>query len=372
MPRNKALTGCAQAQIGKKGPQASLFQAPGRHWNGCNVNSLQLLVPVALLGWPEGRGGHPCHPGGLPPTTWWEQHGPRGPGAARAAAPCPPNWCCTAPMQRAANATRKIHNGLFCHLGGLPQPVLEFFLIFFTMRTRTQGVRPDRWPVLLQGPWRPIHIAPQTCRFGVLGGMGLRPGPHACLLPPWWLALGHHTAPGGLTRHGWWLAGPCPPCLANRPPGAHWQNHWGHATEPTMVRAIRACPSGLVCMLHATTRHGPGGIQTLGAWFWHTQAQGQLAALVPHSCVVLGSRFGNNGQPAGARKNSRRLVPPGWLTLAHQGWPMHPCCPLPCPLRQPPKPQLAQAAAQPALAPAVTGTGTAAHGPPPRRNAAPR
>ena len=129
------------------------------------------------------------------------------------------------------------------------------------------------------------------------------------------------------------------------------------------------------CMCHAkslgpTTRHGPGGIQTLGAWFWHTQAQGQLAAFVPHSCVVLGSRFGNNGQPAGARKNSRRLVPPGWLTLAHQGWPMHPCCPLPCPLRQPPKPQLAQAAAQPA--PAVTGAGAAAHGPPPGRSAAPR
>ena len=200
-----------------------------------------------MLGWPEGRGGHPCHPGGLPPTTWWEQHGPRGPGAARAAAPCPPNWCCTAPMQRAANAARKIHNGLFCHLGGLPQPVLEFFLFFCKMRTRTQDVGPDRWPVLQQGLWWPIHIAPQACRFGVWGGMGLKPGPHACLLPPWWLTLGHCTAPGGRTRLGRWLAGPCPPCVANRPSVAHWQNHWGQATEPTMVRA---CPPSLVCMLH--------------------------------------------------------------------------------------------------------------------------
>ena len=122
--------------------------------------------------------------------------------------------------------------------------------------------------------------------------------------------------------------------------------------------------------LGPAARHGPGGIQTLGAWFWHTQAQGQLAAFVPHSCVVLGSRFGNNGQPAGARKNSRRLVPPGWLTLAHHGLPVHPRCPLPCPLRQPPKPHLAQAAAQPA--PAVAGTGAAAHRPPPGRNAVPR
>ena len=233
----------------KKRALGQPFLAPGRHWNGRNVNSLQLLVPVALLGWPEGRGGHPCHPGGLPPTTWWVQHGPRGPGAARAAAPCPPNRCCTAPMQRAANAARKIHNGLFCHLGGLPQPVLEFFLFFFKMRTRTQDVGPDRWPVLQQGLWWPIHIAPQACSFGVWGGMGLRPGPHACLLPPWWLTLGHCTAIGGRTRLGRWLAGPCPPCVANRPSVAHWQNHWGQATEPTMVRA---CPPSLVCMLHAT------------------------------------------------------------------------------------------------------------------------
>ena len=159
-------------------------------------------------------------------------------------APCPPNWCCTAPMQRAANAARKNHSGLFCHLGGLPRPVLDFFLFFFKMRTRTQGVGPDRWPVLLQGLWWPIHIAPQACSFGVWGGMGLRPGPHACLLPPW------------------------------------------------------------------------------------------------------------------------------WLTLAHHGLPVHPRCPLPCPLRQPPKPHLAQAAAQPA--PAVAGTGAAAHRPPPGRNAVPR
>ena len=77
--------------------------------------------------------------------------------------------------------------------------------------------------------------------------MGLRPGPHACLLPPWWLTLGHCTAIGGRTRLGRWLAGPCPPCVANRPSVAHWQNHWGQATEPTMVRA---CPPSLVCMLH--------------------------------------------------------------------------------------------------------------------------
>ena len=115
----------------KKRAPGQPFLAPGRHWNGRNVNSLQLLVPVALLGWPGGQGGHPCHPGGLPPTTWRVQHGPRGPSAARAAAPCPPNRCFTAPMQRAANAARKIHNGLFCHLGGLPQPVLEFFSDFF-------------------------------------------------------------------------------------------------------------------------------------------------------------------------------------------------------------------------------------------------
>ena len=95
--------------------------------------------------------------------------------------------------------------------------------------------------------WWPIHIAPQACRFGVWGGMGLKPGPHACLLPPWWLTLGHCTAPGGRTRLGRWLAGPCPPCVANRPSVAHWQNHWGQATEPTMVRA---CPPSLVCMLH--------------------------------------------------------------------------------------------------------------------------
>ena len=81
--------------------------------------------------------------------------------------------------------------------------------------------------------------------------MGLRPGPHVCLLPPWWLTLGRCTAIGGRTRLGRWLAGPCPPCVANRPSVAHWQNHWGQATEPTMVRA---CPPSfkLVCMLHAT------------------------------------------------------------------------------------------------------------------------
>ena len=78
-----------------------------------------------------------------------------------------------------------------------------------------------------------------------------------------------------------------------------------------------------------------------------------------HSCVVLGSRFGNNGQQAGAQKNSRHLVPPGWLTLAHQGWPIK-CTPVapchaPCashpkpnwPRRQPSQHPLSQAPVQP-------------------------
>ena len=203
--------------------------------------------------------------------------------------------------------------------------------------------------------------------------MGLRPGPHVCLLPGHLGGLHLATAlPLGAAHGlggGW--QGPARPVW----PTSHW---WpiGRTTgarplsPPWCVHAPQAWCA--CCMCHAkslgpATRHGPGGIQTLGAWFWHTQAQGQLAAFVPHSCVVLGSRFGNNGQPAGARKNSRRLVPPGWLTLAHHGWPMHPRCPLPCPLRQPPKPHLAQAAAQPA--PAVAGTGAATHGPPPWRTA---
>ena len=81
-------------------------------------------------------------------------------------------------------------------------------------------------------------------------------------------------------------------------------------------------------------------------------------------------RPGRHSGPAGKRAPVQPQVPPGWLTLAHHGWPMHPCCPLPCPLRQPPKSHLAQAAAQPATA--VVGTGAAAHGPPPGRAAAPR
>ena len=117
----------------KKRAPGQPFLAPGRHWNGCNVNSLQLLVPAALLGWPEGRGGHPCHPGGLPPTTWWVQRGPRGPGAARAAAPCPPNRCCTAaqhPCKGLQTQPEKFTMGFFATLVAYLNPCLNFFYFF--------------------------------------------------------------------------------------------------------------------------------------------------------------------------------------------------------------------------------------------------
>ena len=245
----QGLVGCAQDQPGKKGPQGSLFLAPGRHRNLRNVNILQLLVPVALLGWPEGRGGTPATQVAYPPP-------PGGCSTARAGLvqpgpqpPAPQTGAARHPCKGLQTQPEKFTMGFFATLVAYLNPCLNFFYFFFKMRTRTQGVGPDRWPVLQQGLWWPIHIAPQACRFGVWGGMVLRPGPHVCLLPPWWLTLGYCTAIGGRTRLGRWLAGPCPPCVANRPSVAHWQNHWGQATEPTMVRA---CPPSLVCMLHAT------------------------------------------------------------------------------------------------------------------------
>ena len=98
---------------------------------------------------------------------------------------------------------------------------------------------------------------------------------------------------------------------------------------------VLACPSSLVCMLHTTIFEGrPPRWCPISKKKWLagpqcTNLQLKMAGFVPHGFVVLGSRFGNNGWQleAGAQKNSRRLVPPGWLTLAHQGWPMHPCCP---------------------------------------------
>ena len=137
-----------------------------------------------------------------------------------------------------------------------------------------------------------------------------------------------------------------------------------------------ACPSSLVCMLHTTIFEGrPPRWCRIAKKKACGATMHQLAAENGRFCAI---RFCGFGQPfrqqwvaSWGPKISRHLVPPGWLTtLAHQGWPMHPCCPLPCPLRQPPKSHPAQTAAQPA--PAVTGTGAAAHGPPPGRNAAPR
>ena len=138
------------------------------------------------------------------------------------------------------------------------------------MRTRTQGVGPDRWPVLLQGLWWPIHIAPQACSFGVWGGMGLRPGPHACLLPPWWLTLGHCTAIGGRTRLGRWLAGPCPPCVANRPSvarpiGRSWAEPLGPCHGAHHAWCLHAPNPSCTCPIlpsHLGT-HGALGIGTV-------------------------------------------------------------------------------------------------------------
>ena len=194
--------------------------------------------------------------------------------------------------------------------------------------------------------------------------MGLKPGPHACLLPPWWLTLGHCTAPGGRTRLGRWLAGPCPPCVANRPSVAHWQNHWGQATEPTMVRA---CPPSLVCMLHVPCQKakawappqgmGRGAFKHLAPGFGTHRPKASWPLLCHTVVLFWAAVSATTGSQLGPEKTPGVWCHLGGLhlpTMAGQCTPAAPCH-APCvshpnptwPRRQPSQHPLSQAPVQP-------------------------
>ena len=103
------------------------FLAPGKHWNGCNVNSLQLLEPVALLGWPEGRGGTPATQVAYPPP-------PGGCSTARPGLvqpgpqpPAPQTGAAQHPCKGLQTQPEKFTMGFFATLVACLNPCLIFF-----------------------------------------------------------------------------------------------------------------------------------------------------------------------------------------------------------------------------------------------------
>ena len=114
----------------KKRAPGQPFLAPGRHWNGRNVNSLQLLVPVALLGWSKGRGGTPATQVAYPPP-------PGGCSTARPGLvqpgpqpPAPQTGAAQHPCKGLQTPHEKFTMGFFATLVAYLNPCLNFFYFF--------------------------------------------------------------------------------------------------------------------------------------------------------------------------------------------------------------------------------------------------
>ena len=126
----QGLVECAQGQPGKKGPQGSLFLAPGRHRNLRNVNILQLLVPVALLGWPEGRGGTPATQVAYPPPPGGCSTARAGLVQPRPQPPAPKTGAALHPCKGLQTQPEKFTMGFFATLVAYLNPCLNFFYFF--------------------------------------------------------------------------------------------------------------------------------------------------------------------------------------------------------------------------------------------------